>query len=123
MRILRELWLKITRPAALVAWLGTGAKPCSEFEARRRARICEHCPANLRPASFTAVLGEGVEAAMKLKNGLKLTVPNEHRLNSCAACGCKLSVKIWVPYEHIKSYQQTEETKLLREANLDCWQL
>ncbi len=114
---LSKLWLKITKPAELLDWLGDGAKPVLSEEAERRAKICASCPLNV-PKSILIPL-----AIDTIRLKLKLRVPDEWRLRTCGACSCDLRLKVWVPYEHVKAWQRTPELEACRKANPNCWQI
>ena len=44
MKILYRFWLWLTKPAMLVAWLGSSAKPVPRQVAIQRMEMCRTCP-------------------------------------------------------------------------------
>lgn len=64
-------------------------------EARRRAAICTRCP------KWAPVLG-----CSACKEGLKLTIRPPEDVSAppaCAACGCWLPLKVWIPRRQLGS--------------------
>lgn len=117
MNRLWRIWFWMTKPSALVAWLGTGAKTVPKTEAVRRSKICMDCPGNQPGGSFVET------SAGALKHRLNLSVPHEERLKTCRGCGCFIALKIWVPYQFIKQHSRQPEQDKMRAINKDCWQL
>jgi len=117
MKYLYRLWFWFTKPAGLINWLGDGAKHVSQQEAERRAKICMGCPNMVHGNEFVEV------GSMIIKNHLGLKVEGEKSLKTCRSCGCFLPTKIWVPYEHIKSWQPEQVANHIRKVNGNCWQL
>jgi len=117
MKLFYRFWFWLTRPAGLINWLGDGAKHVSQDEAERRAKICMGCP-NMRPNT------RGVGVATELvKNRLGLHTPYDSSLSTCRSCGCVLSAKIWVTYEHVKRWQPEVEVRQIEKINPACWQI
>jgi hypothetical protein len=117
MKPLHRLWLFLTKPAGLVAWLGTGCRHVTQQEAQGRSETCFGCPGNVQTGKVHEI------AVLTLKRRLGLHVAGEEKLKTCSGCGCPLKIKVWVGYEHIKSYQSTPETEKLMELNPFCWQI
>ena len=82
---------------AVMAWLTGGQKLVSDREAKRRAEICKGCPFN-KPA--------GMCACAPFYRTLDRVFPKDKRiegLNVCAACGCSLTAKVYMPKSVIKA--------------------
>lgn len=107
----------------LEEWLGDGAKPCPQIEANRRAKMCETCVNNQPVGGLTEAAASSIEKWVAIKNNHKLTVPNEDKLNFCTACMCKLSLKVHVPYNHIREYQSQNVRDKIERTKQECWQL
>lgn len=61
-------------------------------EAERRAAICVRCPLNQKIAGCGAC-----NSLLRKVEKVMLDYPLNPELEWCAACGCRLSVKAWVP--------------------------
>lgn len=128
----------VTEPAAKVAvietfkqlangasilrdWIGEGAVPVSPQRAGKRANTCRRCPINGKGnwlQRLAASVAGVVKQQIELKNQMSLHVKNEEELGICAACGCTLQLKVWVPIETIVS----DMTEVQRNAlDKDCW--
>lgn len=111
---------KLSRGAATLAdWLGNGGLPVSRLLAQERANKCLQCPLNdLGEWSYTDDIAERIKAQREAKTGLNLKVDNEDKLGVCGACGCNLSLKVWVPLQTIKDHTDAgTHEKLVPE----CW--
>lgn len=117
MKLFHRFWYWLTKPAALVDWLGHGAKPVPKSVAMSRAEICLSCPLNQRGNTFVE------HAAWRIKTKLGLSVSKEKYLHSCSGCSCFLPLKIWVPYSHIRQWLPDATVERMKEANGKCWQV
>ncbi len=91
-RALAERFLRTVK-----SFVFSGAKRVSQVEAERRAAICANCPMN-RPDNSICVgcfLGSLLKSAISVATGWSSSRDSE--LHSCGTCGCKLSLKIWIP--------------------------
>jgi hypothetical protein len=122
MRILYRFWLWLTKPAMLVAWLGSDAKPVPRHVAVQRMEMCRTCPNSVPGGKAADKIAVAVRKLAQMKGRLGLTLPGETE-NFCKGCGCKISSKIWVGYAHIKAYQRQSEADRIRAVKPDCWQL
>lgn len=91
---------------ALSHWWLQGHEPVSKTQAEQRASICINCPMNQPEVLFekpTRSLAAKYKAALASKHDRQLTLPADHLLKMCEACGCVLSLKVWCPKEVIWS--------------------
>lgn len=107
--------------STIADWLGSGGLPVEQAIAEKRAKICEVCPLNTAGtwlAQVAATVSTAIKNHIAAKNLLKLQVSNEDKLQTCSACRCNLSTKIWTPLVYITDHMK-DETK----AKLDpkCW--
>ena len=105
----------------LAEWIGEGAVPVQQACANTRATICAGCPLNTKGDWYAAVITKAAEAIkkqVKLKNDLLLVVSNESELGTCAACGCHLPLKVWVPLAHIVHHTDDDTLDRLHQG---CW--
>lgn len=84
-----------------------------QSEANRRAEICAGCPLNVRAEGCLPCFG--VDAAIYAVIGGRRT-PLDHQLNACAACGCSVKAKIWVPLDTLKAHDRHQG-----EYPEHCW--
>lgn len=117
-----RFWLWLTKPAMLVSWLGSSRRPVAAPEARRRVLMCGGCPNSVRQSKVPPVVARALKQVAGLRHKLGCTLP-ETTENFCRGCGCQIAMKVWVPYEHIKAWQRTEEIEKIRAVKPDCWQL
>lgn len=99
-------------------WLGAGGEPAAKEVAQARADVCAKCPLNADKWQFTTPVAEAILEQTRLRTHLELKVSNESSLGTCAACGCHLPLKVWVPLPHIKEYTSDE---ILKKLNSVCW--
>jgi hypothetical protein len=114
--------------STLVSWLGKGAQVVTQQEADRRAFVCttagnrgEMCPKNVGGSLVESVIGgvaDAIRSAVSLKSHLKLVTQLDDKLGTCDACGCDLTLKVWVPADEIKRSLTPE---ILDEFVPKCW--
>lgn len=122
MKFLYKTWLWFTKPAELLSWLGSDLQPVERGVAVARLLVCEGCPNSVpggKAAEMAAVTLKRM-AVMKGRMGLSIAGETE---NFCMGCGCKISAKVWVQYEHIKRYQSTATYEKIKSVKPSCWQL
>lgn len=119
---LYNLWLWFTKPAELIAWLGSSTKPVERSVAVARLEVCEGCPLSVPGGKAAEMAAVTLKRMAVMKGRMGLSIPGETE-NFCAGCGCKISAKVWVQWEHIKRYQRTDEFEKMKAANPKCWQL
>lgn len=100
-------------------WLGEGAYPVPSEQAESRAAVCRLCPLN-EPSSFSSWVKRGVAQVIRAhlfwKN--RLSLPTDKTIGMCAACGCVLNLKVWVPLKHILDTLPQEDLDRLHPG---CW--
>lgn len=108
----------------LTEWLGTGGNPVAQELADARAHICADCPQNKQNAPwtswFTVPAANGIRRMLELRNSMKLTTPDDDKLNVCDACGCPLKLKVHTPLLHIANNMPPYQKELL---DARCWVL
>lgn len=113
--------------AALNDWLGDGGRPVHPILAEMRAERCvagndgAPCPRNKEPNWWDrvkSVIAEWIRAELVIKNRMALSVSHEDGLNMCAACGCCLKLKVWVPRHHVRAHTKPEH---LEKMPSYCW--
>jgi hypothetical protein len=104
--------------ATLKDWLGDGLKPVEHTEAERRASLCVRCPNNLPGSHLVDAAAETFRRLVAAKNDMKLVTAHDEKLETCAACSCRLTLKVWAPMAHILKHTDAEvRAKLWSE----CW--
>ena len=86
------------------SWLGDGCQPVAMEQAQRRADICIQCPHNSKRKIEEVFKGAAIAPIRKMieaKTKMSLHVKDEERLHICAICDCVLSLKVFIPIEHI----------------------
>lgn len=111
---------KVVAGIALITdWLGSGLKPVEQARADHRASICARCVLNQKPAELiTSVMADGLHLLMEAKAHMKLATPHDALLETCTACLCRNSLKVWTPIEHVKAHTTPEILTALAEP---CW--
>lgn len=102
-------------------WLGDSLAPVEQVVADHRASICARCPLNRSPNAVQGVygiVGDGLHLLMEAKNDMQLATPHDNVLQTCSACDCKLTLKVWTPTEHIKKH--TSEA-VFNDLDPGCW--
>lgn len=105
----------------LVSWLGDGLKPVEQGLANQRAETCSKCPLNKKPTVLQSAYGSvanGLHLLMEAKADMKLTTPFDEQLETCAACDCRNSLKIWTPIAHEKKYTTPQ---IMAALDANCW--
>lgn len=113
------------RTASLEDWLGYGGVPVDQVEADARAEICAGCDANKGNwrEMLTVPAAAAIKAYLAHRNRMRLSTPFDDQLESCAACHCVLTLKVWQPIQHVRDNTTPEELFRHRKANPDCWVL
>jgi len=120
---LYNLWLWFTKPAELIAWLGSSTKPVERSVAVARLEVCEGCPLSLPGGKAAEMAAVTLKRMAVMKGRMGLSIPGETE-NFCMGCGgCKISAKIWVQHSHIKAYQSTSTYEKIKAVRPECWQL
>ncbi len=105
----------------LLEWLGNGGAPVSEEKSSGRGFTCLSCPHNVRGNWFGRLKWEAakvIKRHLEFKSGLKLKSPHDDGLGFCELCGCVLSLKIWVPIDHVGNHTSVSE---LEKYPKWCW--
>lgn len=130
MNALEEAGKDITGLAALRDWLGDGGVPVHPMVAEIRATRCtegnngQPCPQNKIPgwwnlrANFKKKVAKWIRAELELKEQKNLRVTSEPKLHMCAACGCCLPLKVWVPGPVVREHTPA---KVLSATPDYCW--
>lgn len=91
-------------------WFGDGATPVDSQTAQARADVCLKCPYN-QPMPiwelFAGSVAFAVKQQLRLKSEMKLRVNGEEDLHVCERCLCILSLKPFVPLQHILDSSDT----------------
>lgn len=104
--------------AVMRDWLGEGLKPVESAEAETRAATCVRCPNNQPGTPLVDAAAETFRRLVAAKNDMNLTTSHDEKLETCAACSCRLTLKIWAPLHHILKHTDDEvRSKLWSE----CW--
>lgn len=111
---------------ALSAWIGAGLEPVEPEQAQNRASVCLRgcnggkCPYNFQGQwSFKQEVADVIHAWAQAKTAIKLSVEGEEGLGTCEVCKCRLSLKVWTPFQHIFSTTSDEK---FSEFPAWCWQ-
>jgi len=106
-------------------WLGSGGVPVSQELADRRAEICVSCP-NHGPGEWyvqapAEIIKQAIEAWRMFtgKKDFEFKTAQGEKLQSCGACHCLLTLKCFVPLEHIIS--KTKPEIMARFPSDHCW--
>lgn len=105
----------------LTEWLGAGLKPVDQNTADSRAAICAVCPKNVAPTIVQRAYGkvaDGLHLLMNAKSDLKLATSLDDKLQTCSACDCRLTLKVWTPAEHIKA---NTSQAVMADLHGSCW--
>lgn len=110
---------------SLEEWLGAGGVPVSQELADARGAVCVSCRANEGgwERTLTVPAARAVRAYLEHKHRMKLETPHDAKLQSCKACKCVLTLKVWQPIQHIKDDTTPETFEKHREYNPECWVL
>lgn len=104
--------------AVMKDWLGSGLKPVEHSEAERRASICVRCPKNQPGSQLVDAAAETFRRLVAAKNDMKLVTAHDEKLETCAACSCRLTLKVWAPLNHILNHTDAETKARLWN---ECW--
>lgn len=113
--------LNLTDVLAATAMLGKfligGRQKVSREEANRRANICASCPANQPTSSCTTCSMNTIRQAVNAVVGGE-EVNADSMLGVCAACGCSLKAKVWIPLDLLQQHMTPETLAGLPQW---CW--
>lgn len=127
MKAVEEIKNGISGVAALHDWLGDSGQPVSKMVAEFRSHRCvtgdngSPCPLNKEPNwwdRIKGVIADWIKKELEIKNDMNLQVSNEDQINMCAACGCCLRLKVWVPTEHVRKHTTKAQ---LAKMPAYCW--
>lgn len=127
MDIIQEIRSDVKGAQVLADWIGEGV-PVSEVWASHRAMAClsgnngKECPHHKSPHWWELSklpVADFIKQQIELKSKMRLSTPYDDKLKMCGACGCALSVKIWVPIKHIVAHTLTKQLDLMPAY---CWQ-
>lgn len=127
MSLVSEIKNDINGLAALRDWLGDSGDPVHPILAEMRAQRCvegndgDPCPLNRAPKWWEKakeVAADWIRKELEIKSHMNLRVAQEERLNMCAACGCCLPLKVWVPRDYIRKHTSAE---VLAKTTSYCW--
>lgn len=127
MNLLNEAKKDVAGLATIKDWLGEGAHVPTE-QASGRAAVClkgnqgSECPHHHSPKwweIFKNPIADAIKRQIELKARMKLSTPHDENLAMCSACGCCMSVKIWVPIKHVKAHTTPE---MMEKFPPYCWQ-
>jgi hypothetical protein len=102
-------------------WLGAGLKPVEQALAEKRSKVCETCPKNVLGnfwQQLEAVAASELRTLISIKSDLQLKLSNEDSLNSCSVCDCFISLKCFVPLDHILANTSEATMKAFPDH---CW--
>lgn len=106
-------------------WLGEGGEPVAPELSQARADVCtgrltgKRCPSNYQGSwLYNIVTSIVINSQMKLRRILNLKVEGEDTLRTCEICGCKLALKIHVPFRHL--YRHTTPEQFSKFPDF-CW--
>ena len=102
----------------LTEWIGEGGVCVDSHKAQERAKVCLTCPLNQDGWAFTEGVAKVIRAHVRVKNHLAMRVKGEKSLKTCAACGCWIPLKLWLPKEKLLGEVSNEEMK--RYVS-NCW--
>lgn len=105
----------------LLEWLGTGLTPVDGKTANARALVCSACEFNQEPKGLQAAyekVADGLKALMSARKEMKLTTNYDDRLETCALCDCRMSLKVFTPTAHIREHTSEAMLKSLPQW---CW--
>ena len=115
---------KVVAGVGLISsWLGSGLTPVAQDVANKRASICAGCQFNQEPNALQKLegaAGQALHLILQAKNDMKLTTPDDGKINTCTICNCALRAKVWTPIEHVWSNLKPEVAASLDPA---CWQI
>jgi hypothetical protein len=105
----------------ITEWLGDGGQVVSVLNAESRAQICATCPKNVKGNWIDRLKKEAADVIrehLSVKNGFGLVLSTEKEIGFCSQCGCCLSLKVWVPTEHVRHHTPQHEVSEYPDF---CW--
>jgi hypothetical protein len=107
-------------------WLGEGGEAVPIEQAQARADICtgrlsgKPCPNNYQGSwLYNVVTAIVINSQLELRRAMSINVEGEESLKVCEVCGCRLQLKVHVPFRHI--YRHTTPEQLSKYPDF-CWQ-
>ncbi len=128
MNLFDELKNDVAGAKVLSDWLGSGGVPVSPDKAYSRALSCvtgdggDPCPHNRAPTwldTAKGVIADEIRKQLEIKTRLKISTPLDDKIFMCDICGCKLSLKVQVPIEHIAAHTSPD---VKAKYPPYCWQ-
>ena len=102
-------------------WLGAGGETVPLSKADSRASVCQHCPHNVGGRWIDKLKSSAaglIKEHLLVKDGLGISLSNEDKIGFCDKCGCSLTLKCWVPIEHVMIH--TPQNQVLDYPDF-CW--
>lgn len=84
----------------LGSWLLAGLPKVPQEQADSRSAICAGCPFNKEASDCQPCALPAFHSLVNQLIGKSRSVHHD-QLRACAACGCSLQAKVWVPLEHL----------------------
>lgn len=101
-------------------WFGAGGQPVPLEQAQARADICLNCPHNWQGHwEWRKLVAIAIAHQEKLRTTMGIHLNGEEKLEICEVCGCKLRLKVHVPFTHI--YRHTSDAQFAKYPPF-CWQ-
>jgi hypothetical protein len=116
----KKIWSGIR---TLDEWIDSGTPPVETQHAERRAAICAVCPKNGKgdlTSWFTKPAASTIAKHIERKNGMKLSTPDDAKLNVCEVCLCPLQLKVHTPISFIRTHTSPEVLAELTKVP-KCW--
>ena len=104
----------------LTEWIGEGGVCVDRELAQKRADVCLLCPLNQDGWAFTEGAAKMIKQMLEVKSHLEMRVNGEKRLKTCAACGCAVALKLWLP--KAKLMDEVSDAEMKRYVS-NCWLL
>lgn len=105
-------------------WLGKGAQTVSQELADKRAATCVACPRMIAGEWYVTAPAELIKKSIEAWKAItgnadfKFETAQGDKLKSCDVCKCLLTLKTYVPLEHILA--KTPED-VMKEFPPNCW--
>jgi len=104
-------------------WLGKGAKPVAQELADKRAATCVVCPKHTEGEWYVTAPAELVKKSIEAWKAMtgaafEFKTSQGDNLKSCGVCKCLMTLKTFVPLEHILARTPPE---IMQEFPSTCW--
>lgn len=91
-------------------WLGEGGQTVSLEDAQHRADVCLRCPHNYKGSwIWNIATSMAIASQIRLRDAMKIRLNGDENLKVCELCGCKLQLKVHVPFAHIYRHMPLEQ--------------